>query len=1044
MKKIYLTIICLLIGSFFFGLDVNQIKEKIKDKQAIEQIIILERYISENPKNISLYTLKAEIEIKSKDFIGARTTLLQAAQIEKDNLKVLNLLGLSNYNLGQFEEAAKYFNEVLILDKENDFALSYLSLTNPVSGGKTSPQNAASEKKEIKSPLNIKKLDENFNPATDTKSDFVYLINKKEVNVLDDKTFNYTIHCVVKLLTNKGVNTFRDFYYSYNSFEYFPDVEIAGTYDSDYNYKEIDKNNIVFVDKKDASSSTYTNRKYVAFPFPNVKPGNIVEYRITFNSTGNVLAPKLFDQFLFGSFENSLEKELTINYPQNIPLQIYTKGSGFTQKEYTIGNKIQKIFNYKNPPVYSLQNETTTIYDISPQVIMGTFENWDSVAKWYSSVFEEALKNSKIETEIFKKLDIQNESKIEKTKKIYEFIQNEIHYVALELNESALKPHTPDETYKNKFGDCKDQVILFVYLLRKIGIDASPVLISTLDNGFPEKKIASPFYFNHVISYIPKQDGIDEDLFLDTTNVNTAFGNIPSIVQESLAFIVNKNGTGFFKEIPAVSFDKNKIEETYKMTINQCGNGEINFSYKNSGGYAEAIRYSFQNKTKSQIYDYFFNLQKKNYTNLKKENFIINGLDSQSGDINISLNSVENGISNVFYDGKQKITFSIKDITSLFGMPNETQFDYRKTFIFSYTKKVEYIFPEGYKIIEGEVKNLKKENEYLIFEIEPDMISENHFLIKINLTLKKRLIKKADLTEVIAFIQSSINDSNLELTLQKTENFDYESFYKELSQAYKQKEIYENYIRKMVDLKKNDKAIEVCDEAIKFFPDNNNFRIIKSILLLDKNDFTAAESSLKEALAEDENNTDIYAYLISIYKKTNDDVKLEKILNETNEKFFGNSIFTSEMLTFYRRKENYSEALKYLDKLIQKNSENSFYFAEKGFFYSMIKDFKNSETAFLKAIELDEKNATALNNLAWLYCENNTKIKEAIEFSRRACELDKFNDGFLDTLAEAYYKNGDYDQAVEAIKKAMKINPNYTYLEQQFEKIEKAKKTKEK
>jgi tetratricopeptide (TPR) repeat protein len=39
-------------------------------------------------------------------------------------------------------------------------------------------------------------------------------------------------------------------------------------------------------------------------------------------------------------------------------------------------------------------------------------------------------------------------------------------------------------------------------------------------------------------------------------------------------------------------------------------------------------------------------------------------------------------------------------------------------------------------------------------------------------------------------------------------------------------------------------------------------------------------------------------------------------------------------------------------------------------------------------------------------------------------------------LAEAYYQTKQYEKAMEIIKKAININPNYNYLHEQLKKIE--------
>jgi len=1045
MKNAILFILIFVISASIFGQntnnDIENLKNKIKNRTPLEQTIILQQNIEKDLNNINLYILKAEIEINMKDYIEAKNTLTKATQLDQNNIKVLNLLGMVNFHLNNLSDSVKSFKNVIKIDKNNQFAQNYLAIIDPFNLNATT----LLETTQNVTDIDMKKLNDEYTKYTTDKDDFAYLLYKKEINVIDDKRFNYTIHCVVKILSNQGVNFFREISYSYNSYEFMPTVVKAGTYDSNYNFTEVDKKNIVLVDKKDSSSasSMYTNRKYIAFPMPDIKKDSIVEFVINFNSTGKILALNVFDHYLFGSFDKIINNELIVRYPKTVNLKFLKKGNDIIEDTYDLEDKTEKRFTYKNTPVYNLKNESISIYELSPYVILSSFESWDHIAKWYSTLFEDTISKEEA-TDIIKNINLEGKSTFQKIDEIYQFIQKNINYIAIELEESALKPRIPSEVYNNKFGDCKDQAALLIYLLRKIGVEAYPVLVSTLDNGAVVKEIPSSLYFNHMITFIPKQKDVEEELFLDTTSSVTPITNIPSLDQGIDVFVIKNDGTGFFKTTPIIDSKINKIEEYYKQTVDITGGGEIQFKEKFEGAYSELIRYSFQGKTNDEIIDSFYTYQKKSYPNLKKEQLIITGTDKQSGNLELELKSEEPSITNVFFDGRQKINFSIKDINTLFNIPTTIKYEYIRNFLFTYKKTVEYVFPQNYKIIEGDIKNFSQENEYFIFQATGNKLSENNFIFTFEISLKKRIIKNEDLKTVNDFISGMVSQVNYNLVLQNNENFDYEEFYDKLSKSFKQKEIYENYIKKMIELKKLDKAEQIIEEAQKLFPDNIYFYIIKASLLLEKNELDKAENILSSALIKEPNNINLYYYLIDIYKKKQDDAGLEKVLLEANNKFKDNESIVQEVVSFYSRIENYDAAIDFVKNVIKDFPNVSNYHANIGYIYSLKKDFRNAEESFIKSIQLNERNAMALNNLAWLYCENDVKIREAIEYAKKACDLEPFSDVYLDTLAEAYFKNKEYDKAIEIIKKALKINPNYTYLQMQLEKIQKAKEMKDK
>ena len=66
----------------------------------------------------------------------------------------------------------------------------------------------------------------------------------------------------------------------------------------------------------------------------------------------------------------------------------------------------------------------------------------------------------------------------------------------------------------------------------------------------------------------------------------------------------------------------------------------------------------------------------------------------------------------------------------------------------------------------------------------------------------------------------------------------------------------------------------------------------------------------------------------------------------------------------------------------------------------------------------DETSAQNMNSLAWALASLGTDIDRAIELSKNAVELEPQSPHYIDTLGFAYYKKGDYDNALKTLLKA--------------------------
>jgi tetratricopeptide (TPR) repeat protein len=98
---------------------------------------------------------------------------------------------------------------------------------------------------------------------------------------------------------------------------------------------------------------------------------------------------------------------------------------------------------------------------------------------------------------------------------------------------------------------------------------------------------------------------------------------------------------------------------------------------------------------------------------------------------------------------------------------------------------------------------------------------------------------------------------------------------------------------------------------------------------------------------------------------------------------------------------------------------------------------------YQEALRLEPDFAEAHNNLAWLYATcDDPKFRDpkaALSHAARAVDLTQWKEGeSIDTLAEAYFVNGDYRQAVEIQKKALALQPDNSELQQHMARYRKA------
>lgn len=133
--------------------------------------------------------------------------------------------------------------------------------------------------------------------------------------------------------------------------------------------------------------------------------------------------------------------------------------------------------------------------------------------------------------------------------------------------------------------------------------------------------------------------------------------------------------------------------------------------------------------------------------------------------------------------------------------------------------------------------------------------------------------------------------------------------------------------------------------------------------------------------------------------------------------------------------------LRILERAISQEPGNVEYMAAYGGVLYEKGRYSEAETVLRSALMNDPENAMVLNNLAWLYATGPATFRnpdEALELALKAAELSQSAD-VLDTLAEAYYINGRYADALETIDEAISEGgPQQRHLLEQKDKFEKA------
>jgi Flp pilus assembly protein TadD len=125
-------------------------------------------------------------------------------------------------------------------------------------------------------------------------------------------------------------------------------------------------------------------------------------------------------------------------------------------------------------------------------------------------------------------------------------------------------------------------------------------------------------------------------------------------------------------------------------------------------------------------------------------------------------------------------------------------------------------------------------------------------------------------------------------------------------------------------------------------------------------------------------------------------------------------------------------AIQNLREILQRHSNYSAGYVLLGTLYEQSGSIAEARQAYQKALEIDPNYAPALNNLAWLYCENGGNLDLALSLAQHAKEALPADLSVSDTLGWIEYKKGLYTAAVQQLQDIAQQRPSNALYQYHF------------
>jgi len=369
-----------------------------------------------------------------------------------------------------------------------------------------------------------------------------------------------------KIETQQGVDFLGEQRITYNSTLENVEVLEAYTLLADGTRIDVESEKIRTQDDvDDDGSSIYSDSKIKLIIFPKVEVGATVYYKARLEQHTPDFPGHFYTSQHFTP--HSKYKELTVNFTHDLSIDIGIdtlgmKGGKIEASPTDPVGSVRYSFKFEQNTAYPSEDWRLDLVHFAPYFSASSFKSYAEVGRTYQ---ERAYPKTFITPEIqalASQLTKNSKDDKEKVRKIYNWVALNIRYVGIYLGAGGVVPHDAQSILTNRYGDCKDHVVILEALLRAVGIESSPALINA-QRTYILPKLATPGVFDHVITYVPSLD-----LFLDSTSRFSPMGTLPNGDMQKPVVVT---ATGEIKYTPAEDPAKDFTVTTIRMQLKPDG-----------------------------------------------------------------------------------------------------------------------------------------------------------------------------------------------------------------------------------------------------------------------------------------------------------------------------------------------------------------------------------------------------------------------------------------------------------------------------------------
>jgi hypothetical protein len=352
----------------------------------------------------------------------------------------------------------------------------------------------------------------------------------------------------------------------------------------------------------------HDDSKQITFNYPKMQRGAKIYKHVEYN----VLEPHLMPSFYAAVYRPILNGKFELSVEDGIEIETISKNLDLLDLEKTETRKgaiTTYTWQYNDFAGFEYEPDAPSLIYFAPHVLVHikningktkvtpVLNDINDLHRWYCEFLEQNSADSASSLQsLVDEIVSPEDSGPEAASKIYNWVQKNITYIAVEDGYNGFKPEFATTVCSSRYGDCKGMSNLLQNMLNLRGIESHLTWVGTRDIPYTYEDVPLPSTDNHmIVTYV--ENG--QNYLLDPTHSNLAF-KVPSPFIQGKQVLINQDCDNFeLYTVPVPDAQDNHLYDS--VSVKMDGKDLLGKGYATLTGY---MRMSFLSRMRQADYDY--------------------------------------------------------------------------------------------------------------------------------------------------------------------------------------------------------------------------------------------------------------------------------------------------------------------------------------------------------------------------------------------------------------------------------------------------------